>query len=116
MKSNDKRRAEYRRQYWNNHEYRIAHLAKMNRARLLLVLRHYSAEEPFCACCGEKHLEFLCIDHVNGGGSQHRKQMGVGKAIYPWLIRNNFPDGFQVLCHNCNMAKGFYGNCPHKMV
>ena len=21
---------------------------------------------------------------------------------------------FQVLCHNCNMSKGFYGYCPHE--
>jgi hypothetical protein len=26
---------------------------------------------------------------------------------------NEFPDGFQVLCHNCNLAKGYYGECPH---
>ena len=31
-----------------------------------------------------------------------------------WMIKNNFPKGFQVLCHNCNLAKGFYGKCPHE--
>lgn len=31
-----------------------------------------------------------------------------------WLKTNGYPDGFQTLCHNCNMAKGFYGICPHK--
>lgn len=34
-----------------------------------------------------------------------------------WIIRNDFPDGFQVLCHNCNFAKGKKGNnnmCPHE--
>jgi hypothetical protein len=30
------------------------------------------------------------------------------------LIKNNFPDGFQVLCHNCNMSIGLYGYCPHQ--
>lgn len=33
-----------------------------------------------------------------------------------WLRRNNYPNGFQVLCHNCNMAKGFYGKCPHQSI
>ena len=22
-------------------------------------------------------------------------------------------DGYQLLCHNCNCAKGWYGACPH---
>jgi hypothetical protein len=38
------------------------------------------------------------------------------KYIYSWLIQNNFPGGYQVLCHNCNMAKAFYKVCPHKEV
>jgi hypothetical protein len=29
------------------------------------------------------------------------------------LARNGFPDGYRVLCHNCNMALGQYGYCPH---
>lgn len=31
-----------------------------------------------------------------------------------WAIKNDFPDVFQVLCHNCNQAIGYYGSCPHK--
>jgi hypothetical protein len=66
-----------------------------------------------CACCGEKDTMFLTIDHINGGGSKHRK-IGGATNISKWLLRNNFPDGFQVLCYNCNCAKGIYGECPHK--
>jgi hypothetical protein len=33
--------------------------------------------------------------------------------LYLWLKRNNYPTGFRVLCHNCNLAIGFYGYCPH---
>ena len=70
---------------------------------------------PRCACCGEKTYEFLSIDHIDGGGSKHRRDMKIsgGTATTEWLVRNKFPKGFQVLCHNCNMAKGFYGECPH---
>ena len=35
-------------------------------------------------------------------------------AIYRWLIKHKFPPGIQVLCHNCNLAKGYYGACPHQ--
>lgn len=78
------------------------------------VLQHYGGENPQCACCGEGADEFLSIDHTNGGGNKHRREVGVvGSAFYRWLIENNFPDGFRVLCHNCNFAKGHYGYCPH---
>lgn len=74
------------------------------------IIDHYTKGKRECACCGERQIRFLCVDHVNGGGSKHRKAVG---HVDRWLIRNNFPGGFQILCHNCNMAKGFYGKCPH---
>ncbi len=46
-----------------------------------------------CACCGETEQSFLSIDHINGGGTEHRKEIGKGGAIYAWLLRNNFPPG-----------------------
>lgn len=78
------------------------------------VLRQYGGR---CACCGETTPEFLAIDHVNNDGEAHRREIGgYGGRIYEWLRRNGYPkDGrFQLLCHNCNMAKGLYGGCPHK--
>ena len=83
------------------------------RKRRIICLRHYGGEIPKCACCGESEIKFLCIDHVNNDGAKHRKEIG-SIGIYGWLKKNNFPNGFQVLCHNCNCAKGFYGKCPHK--
>jgi hypothetical protein len=70
-----------------------------------------------CACCGETTPEFLAIDHVFNDGEAHRRELkGYGRAIYLWLARNGYPkDGrFQLLCHNCNTAKGLYGGCPHQ--
>lgn len=73
-----------------------------------------------CACCGESTLEFLGIDHIDGDGNKHfdpkyggKKRLG-GNYLYRWLRHHNYPPGFQVLCHNCNLAKGFYGICPHQ--
>lgn len=83
------------------------------KAQRWAVLQHYSNGDPKCACCGEAIYEFLSLDHIDGGGTQHRKKLG-SKYIVSWIIQNNFPPGFQVLCHNCNMAKGFYGVCPHQ--
>jgi len=73
-------------------------------------MSHYG--DVKCQCCGEDHIEFLAIDHINNDGAAHRRR--VGRGIYHWLVKNNFPPGFQVLCHNCNFAKSAYGTCPHK--
>ena len=64
-----------------------------------------------CTCCGEAQYEFLAIDHVNNDGKQHRAEVG---KVYQDIKRRGFPPDFQILCHNCNLAKAFYGECPHK--
>lgn len=82
----------------------------------LAIFRFYGKGQVACACCGEPQYEFLSIDHIAGGGSKHRREHGMtGHAFYRWLIKEGFPDGYRVLCHNCNMAKGFYGVCPHEV-
>jgi hypothetical protein len=80
----------------------------------LKTLQHYSSKIPKCKCCGEKIIEFLAIDHLNGGGGGERRKHGSGSKFYFYLKKHNYPPGYQVLCHNCNMAKGFWGVCPHK--
>ena len=83
-------------------------------ARKLLVLQHYSgSQEPYCACCNETIVYFLALDHIGNWGGKHRKELN-GKSPYAWVVHNGLPEGFQVLCHNCNMALGMYGFCPHK--
>lgn len=49
---------------------------------------------------------------MNGGGTKHNKE--IGKQLYYWRIKHNFPADYQVLCMNCNGAKGKLGYCPHK--
>lgn len=87
-------------------------IARLGAFRLRkLALSRYG---EICQCCGEHRNEFLAIDHLNGCSKELRKIQGGGTSLYRWLKRNGFPDGYQVLCHNCNMAKGLYGLCPHK--
>lgn len=114
--------------YWKNREEQRARMLayqKANKAKLLenrkkkgredrlAALRHYSGGDPQCACCGEVKLEFLCIDHTNGGGNIHRRKHKLNGEIGPWLRLNGYPEGFRVLCHNCNFAASHYGYCPH---
>lgn len=82
------------------------------------VFIHYGGFK--CACCGEDRRLFLSIDHIDGGGNSHRKSISGyknygGTSFYMWIVYNNFPLGFQVLCHNCNQGKHLNGGrCPHE--
>ncbi len=115
QRDNPDKMREYHQRYYNKHQGTAQeHMREYRRGVRLEVLTHYSKGEPQCVCCGEKILEFLCIDHINGGGSRQSKKTGVN--IYAWLRKNEFPLGFRVLCHNCNSALGFYGYCPHSEV
>jgi hypothetical protein len=102
------------REYYEAHreEQRAKQNAKLEEIRNT-VLEHYGS---MCACCGETEPQFLNIDHINNDGAEHRRAIGnrVGSSFYRWIIKNNFPKDLQLLCCNCNMAKGLYGTCPHE--
>ena len=100
----------YQRNWYKENRGRI--LAKNVRLRFD-VLAHYSKGTLSCQCCGEGHLEFLALDHISGGGLQHRKAHGY-TSLDRWLFQQGMPDGYRVLCHNCNQARGLYGACPHE--
>lgn len=84
-----------------------------NRLRQLRVeiIAHYGGA---CACCGENQYEFLAVDHINNDGAAQRKQAVTQGTTFLYHVRKTWPDDLQILCHNCNMAKGFYGICPHR--
>lgn len=76
------------------------------------VLVHYSQNPPRCAICGETNVVCLAIDHVNGGGGKHFRE--IGGSLAQWLKRNEYPEGYRILCHNCNAVLGFYGCSPEE--
>ena len=97
-----------------------------NRLEVLQVYskRHSNSDIPCCNCCGENfHIHFLAIDHIAGRQEMDSEpelvKLGYDSkyfsgALVNWLLKNNCPAGFQILCHNCNQAKGWYGICPHE--
>lgn len=95
--------------------------SKISRARYLrrriAVLTHYcNGVTPHCACCKETVLEFLTIDHINGGGTAERAKARSKKTYFiDWIIAQGMPEGLQVLCMNCNLARGLFGACPHQV-
>jgi hypothetical protein len=55
------------------------------------------------------------VDHIQNDGAAHRREYGGGWRIYEVIRREGYPrDRYQLLCANCNLAKGHYGVCPHQ--
>jgi hypothetical protein len=84
---------------------------KSREKRRKMVLGHYGNK---CAYCGEKHYEFLAIDHVNNDGADHKRMLGSksNDSVLLDIIKQGYPDTFQILCHNCNSAKQYYKRNP----
>lgn len=116
-RNREKHCATRKRSYYKHRDEIIARVIKGNRIRYrnrrLRCIEHYGNE---CACCGQTGIEFLVIDHINGGGLKHRKELRKkSQNIYEFLIKNDYPEEFRVLCHNCNSSYGHYGYCPHQI-
>lgn len=89
--------------YKNKPAYR-ARVKKTRHSQRLKVLTHYTNGALTCKFCGFSDVRALCVDHVNNDGARDRENM-TGSGIYAHIIRQNFPDTYQVLCANCNQIK-----------
>jgi len=116
--------------YYSGEKYEAVKAS--NELKRLTILQAYSkrlsnSNIPCCNCCGENsHIDFLEIDHIAGKKEMDYEpeliKLGYTSKLksiewYNWLIDNNFPKGFQILCKNCNQSKAFLKNnneCPMK--
>lgn len=102
--------------YWEDPEpFRkigVENVLARRRVRKIAVLEHYGRS---CACCGEANPKWLTIDHIVPiGGTKARRAAGHGSMV-DWLAKHNFPEGYQILCWNCNVGRYHNGGiCPHK--
>ena len=103
----------------------------------LNVLQHYSklhsnSDIPCCRCCRlNQNIDFLSLDHISGKQEMNTEPELVKLnysskwstyTLSKWVVENNYlldlkKDYFQILCHNCNFAKGMLKNnneCPMK--
>ena len=89
--------------------YKQKHYAVMNKNRRKLqkelrekIINLLGGE---CSQCGFADERALQIDHVNGGGNKHRKQLGTGAKFYRGILSNIDSGEYQILCANCNWIK-----------
>lgn len=66
------------------------------------VIKHLGGK---CKKCGYSDQRALQLDHINGGGSQLRKQKNSWSQFYREVLRGEHPHEIQILCANCNWIK-----------
>ena len=100
----------YSREYYSNHKKECNSKTTESRTKIKRqVLTFYGNDKCACVKCGFGDIRALSIDHINGNGAKQRKQesglRGGGIRFYTWLIKNNYPIGYQTLCMNCQFIK-----------
>lgn len=88
-------------------ENRRMQVLRWNHRKKIEVLTHYGNGKLACVICGEERLPCLSIDHIDGDGNKHRREIGARNAhsFYIWLRQQGFPVGYQTLCMNCQFVK-----------
>ena len=78
------------------------------------IVDHYGGK-CICPLCDEQQLDFLTIDHIDGGGTKQRKNTSIhgGTNFYYWIIKNDYPSNLQIMCLNCNVSRHILGQCEH---
>ena len=87
---------------------------KRKQTKKIQVISHYTNGMMKCTCCDFDNLDALSKDHIEGRKKwEHSRELD-GQELDNWLIKNDFPPGIQILCHNCNSAKRDRVSCPHQ--
>jgi hypothetical protein len=77
------------------------------------ILTHYGGGKLSCIRCGFNDIRALSLDHINGREmsdiTARIKGIKIEKNLecYRRLIRENYPEGYQTLCMNCQWIKRF---------
>jgi len=72
------------------------------------VLAYYGNGILACVRCGYRDIRALTLDHIIPIGGKNRRCSGA--QFYRILQRENYPEGYQTLCANCQMLKMFEGD------
>jgi hypothetical protein len=126
VKEQDRRRnqrnAERQRQWREGHPEQVRAVKKAHREKNLEEIRTkdraYSYSKRVrnrlevlnalggkCVRCGIDDWRVLQIDHINGGGTQERRQVTSFTRYYKDMLRS--PEKYQVLCANCHQIKRY---------
>jgi hypothetical protein len=125
------KRQKWEKQYYLDNKDKIENYYKDNRSTIaqthhlynvtlkIEVLSHYSgANPPQCANPYKEHKEpyqtiwSLSLDKI--AGDHFKSKLPTGVTLYGKLKKEGYPEGWQVLCMNCQMIKRHENNeNPH---
>ena len=93
------------RQRRNDHTLRRAYVKQEERKNAIVNM--YTNGKGGCVMCGQCDIDVLCVDHIDGAGTKHRKEIHAhnSQMFYNWIVANDYPPMFQILCANCNLKK-----------
>lgn len=92
-------------------KYKVKHLDHYYKANQAIKQRVVKLYGGACFCCGEKHIEFLTLEHLNHDGVEDRKRLG--NDYYKKLLITPWRADLGVLCMNCNWVSRHGRACPH---
>jgi len=99
--------------YENHRDSRMSRGRERQQEVKKLVIGKYS-NHGGCVCCGITELSFLSLDHIRDNGAKDRRENEYHSGLYYRLMKLNYPNGYQALCHNCQWGKRIKkGFCPH---
>ena len=100
---------QYQKEYKKRNKDKYSQWNKEYNVRLRFkIISYYSNNKNECRNCGINDIDVLCVDHINNDGNKFRKinrNTHTGNNLLLWILKNNFPDIFQILCSNCNLKK-----------
>ena len=92
----------------NRAKYLASNKATSSRLReeyKISAINIYSNGDACCAWCKQADIDVLCLDHINNNGAECSIREKAGSGLYRFLRKHDYPEGFQVLCSNCNLKK-----------
>lgn len=103
-------------QWYRRTEDLLGQYKRRSERTFQLKLEMILAYGGMCSCCGETEIKFLTLEHLEGGGNQHRKEFSKASRTWADLKKRGWPKGHTILCWNCQMGKTHYGICPHQQI
>lgn len=109
--------------YYHQNKKIVHAKTRAYRARVKQIIYNHYGDKCSCPKCPDTKPGqlFLTIDHINNDGFKNKITGNYGISyrigstnLYLKIIKDNFPDTYQVLCWNCNCGKRMNnGVCPH---
>ncbi len=93
------------------------HLNPPNRPLIKVIMKHdallhYGNGKCSCTSCGNTNTGALSLRYIPDSDSALNYTVNRKRVwLYSWLKKNNYPDGYQTLCMNCQFIRKHNKDC-----